>query len=114
MQIVTDSGTDVSLTPEQAAELNVHVVPLVVTLDGKSYREGVDIKPEDFYPILIKIREFTDYFSAFSRRIRRPLSPFSCQGSGHSFHPYDLGIKRHLQLSSGRGRNGSRGECHSP
>lgn len=54
MQIVTDSGTDVSLTPEQAAELNVHVVPLVVTLDGKSYREGVDIKPEDFYPILIE------------------------------------------------------------
>jgi DegV family protein with EDD domain len=54
MQIVTDSGTDVSLTPEQAAELNIHIVPLVVTLDGKSYREGVDIKPEDFYPILIE------------------------------------------------------------
>ena len=54
MQIVTDSGTDVGLTPEQAAELNIHVVPLVVTLDGKSYREGVDIKPEDFYPILIE------------------------------------------------------------
>jgi DegV family protein with EDD domain len=54
MQIVTDSGTDISLTAEQAAELNVHVVPLVVTLDGKSYREGVDIKPEDFYPILIE------------------------------------------------------------
>ncbi|MEE9599460.1 MAG: DegV family protein [Anaerolineales bacterium] len=54
MQIVTDSGTDVCLTPEQAAELNIHVVPLVVTLDGISYREGVDIKPEDFYPLLIE------------------------------------------------------------
>ncbi len=54
MQIVTDSGTDVNLTPEQAAELNIHIVPLVVTLDGKSYREGVDINPEDFYPILIE------------------------------------------------------------
>jgi DegV family protein with EDD domain len=54
MQIVTDSGTDVGLTPEQAAEMNIHIVPLVVTLDGKSYREGVDIKPEDFYPILIE------------------------------------------------------------
>lgn len=54
MQIVTDSGTDVGLTPEQAAELNIHIVPLVVTLDGKSYREGVDIKPEEFYPILIE------------------------------------------------------------
>ncbi|MCJ7717939.1 MAG: DegV family protein [Anaerolineales bacterium] len=52
MQIVTDSGTDVGLTPEQAAELNIHIVPLVVTLDGKSYREGVDIKSEDFYTLL--------------------------------------------------------------
>ncbi|MCA9868965.1 MAG: hypothetical protein KC487_01035, partial [Anaerolineae bacterium] len=28
MQIVTDSGTDVSLTAEQKAELGIHVVPL--------------------------------------------------------------------------------------
>ena len=52
MQIVTDSGTDVSLTAEQRAELNVHIVPLVVTLDDKSYREGVDIEPGDFYRLL--------------------------------------------------------------
>ena len=52
MQIVTDSGTDLSLTSDQLAELNIHIVPLVVTLDGKSYREGVDIKPGDFYSLL--------------------------------------------------------------
>jgi DegV family protein with EDD domain len=52
MQIVTDSGTDLSLQPEQAAELGIHTVPLVVTLDGKSYREDVDIQPEDFYNLL--------------------------------------------------------------
>jgi DegV family protein with EDD domain len=34
------------------ADLDVHVVPLVVTLDGKSYREGVDIETEDFYRLL--------------------------------------------------------------
>jgi DegV family protein with EDD domain len=34
------------------AELHVHVVPLVVTLDGKTYREGVDIQPEEFYRLL--------------------------------------------------------------
>jgi len=32
--------------------LNIHVVPLVVTLDGKSYREGVDIQPGEFYSLL--------------------------------------------------------------
>ena len=52
MQIVTDSGTDLWLPPEQVAELDVHIVPLIVTLEGKSYREGVDIQPEEFYPLL--------------------------------------------------------------
>ena len=52
MQIVTDSGTDIGLTWEEMAELDVHVVPLVVTLDGKSYREGVDIQTEEFYRLL--------------------------------------------------------------
>jgi DegV family protein with EDD domain len=54
MQIVTDSGTDVNLTREQAADLNVHIVPLIVTLDGQSYREGLDIQPEEFYRLLLK------------------------------------------------------------
>ena len=52
MQIVTDSGTDLGLPPEQVADLNIHIVPLIVTLDGKSYREGVDIQPEEFYRLL--------------------------------------------------------------
>ena len=52
MQIVTDSGTDVWLPAEQVAELNIHIVPLIVTLEGKSYREGVDIQPEEFYRLL--------------------------------------------------------------
>ena len=52
MQIITDSGTDVHLSPEQLAELDIHVVPLIVTLEGKSYREGVDIQPDEFYRLL--------------------------------------------------------------
>ncbi len=52
MQIVTDSGTDISLTPEEMTALNIHVIPLVVTLDGKSYREGLDIQPAEFYDLL--------------------------------------------------------------
>ena len=52
MQIVTDSGTDLDLSPERAGELKIHVVPLVVTLEGQSYREGVDIQPDEFYRLL--------------------------------------------------------------
>jgi DegV family protein with EDD domain len=52
MQIVTDSGTDVKLSAEELAGLNIHVVPLVVTLDGISYREGIDITTDEFYRLL--------------------------------------------------------------
>jgi DegV family protein with EDD domain len=52
MQIVTDSGTDVKLSPEELADLNIHIVPLVVTLDEKTYHEGVDIQPQEFYALL--------------------------------------------------------------
>jgi DegV family protein with EDD domain len=52
MQIVTDSGTDVNLTAEEAAQLKVHTVPLNVTLDDTTYQEGIDIDPKDFYDLL--------------------------------------------------------------
>jgi DegV family protein with EDD domain len=49
MQIVTDSGTDLHLPPEQMGGLEIHVIPLVVTLEGQSYREAVDIQTDEFY-----------------------------------------------------------------
>jgi fatty acid kinase fatty acid binding subunit len=52
MHIVTDSGTDVSLSPEEMERLDIHVVPLTVTLENKTYREGVDIQPDEFYRLL--------------------------------------------------------------
>lgn len=54
MNIVTDSGTDHNFSPQEAAEFNLHTVPLNVTLDGITYQEGVDIQPEDFYKLLEK------------------------------------------------------------
>ena len=58
MQIVTDSGVDLCLPPGQIAELDIHIVPLVVTLSGKSYREGVDIQPDEFYRLLAATGSF--------------------------------------------------------
>jgi len=52
MKIVTDSGVDMRFSPEQQAGLEINVVPLVVSLEGKSYRENVDIKPDEFYSLL--------------------------------------------------------------
>jgi len=52
MQIVTDSGTDLCLPPEQKNGLDIHIVPLSVTLEEKSFREGVDIQTDEFYRML--------------------------------------------------------------
>ena len=57
MQIVTDSGTDINISSEEQKELNVHVVPLNVSLGDVTYREGVDIQPVDFYPLLAETED---------------------------------------------------------
>ncbi|MBM3122756.1 MAG: DegV family EDD domain-containing protein, partial [Chloroflexi bacterium] len=54
MQVVTDSGVDLSLSPEEQRALRIRVVPLTVQLEGQSYREGVDIIADDFYRRLIE------------------------------------------------------------
>ena len=56
MKIVSDRGMD--LAPEQMAGLDIHLVPLTLTLDGKSYRSGVDIQPAEFYQLLSATESF--------------------------------------------------------
>jgi DegV family protein with EDD domain len=56
MQIVSDRAMDMS--PEQMAGLEIHLVPLILTLEGKSYRSGVDIQPDEFYRLLAATESF--------------------------------------------------------
>jgi DegV family protein with EDD domain len=50
MQIVTDQACD--LSAQQRDGLEIHYVPMVITLDGKAYSSGVDISTESFYDLL--------------------------------------------------------------
>ena len=52
MQIVADSGSEPYLAAEQRDGLNIHIVPLTITLGGISYREGLDIDAATFYQLL--------------------------------------------------------------
>ena len=45
--IVTDSTAD--LPPERARELDIHVAPLVVHIDGESFEDGTELTPAGFY-----------------------------------------------------------------
>ena len=52
--VVTDSTA--TLPQEQVQKYNIHVVPLYINWDGKRYRDGIDIKPEEFYERLSQSR----------------------------------------------------------
>jgi DegV family protein with EDD domain len=48
--VLTDSVT--CLPPKLAEEHNIHVIPIHINFGGKSYRDGVDIAPAQFYKVL--------------------------------------------------------------
>lgn len=51
IKIITDSTSDIDL--KYAQELNVEVVPLKVIIDGKEYKDRIDLQPEEFYDLLV-------------------------------------------------------------
>lgn len=56
MQIVTDQGAD--LSEKQLEGLNIHYVPLSITLCDKTYISGVDIDNQTFYQLLHDSKSF--------------------------------------------------------
>jgi DegV family protein with EDD domain len=50
MQIVTDSGMD--LSPEQVKAYNIHIVPHRITIGDRTYLSGVDLEPAALYRLL--------------------------------------------------------------
>lgn len=53
--IVTDSNS--GIFEEEGRELDVHVIPMPVVIEGKIYYEGIDLTHEEFYQCLLEHRE---------------------------------------------------------
>lgn len=51
IKIITDSTSDIDL--KYAKELNIEIVPLKVIIDGKEYKDRIDLQPEEFYDLLV-------------------------------------------------------------
>ncbi len=73
--ITADSPID--LSPELAKQFNIAIIPLYVSLGGKTYRDGIDISPEDIFKRYeeekiiphtssIPIPDYTDFFRNFT------------------------------------------------
>ena len=52
--VVMDSGS--CLPPDLLGKWDITVVPHELTIDGRSFRDGVDLHPEEFYELLKKKR----------------------------------------------------------
>jgi DegV family protein with EDD domain len=55
MKVVTDAAAN--LSKERASELEISVVPFQVTFRGETYKDGVNILPEDLYRMYIEYPE---------------------------------------------------------
>jgi len=77
VQIVVDSSAD--LPEEIRKKLNIHTVPLTVTIDGVEYVEGVNITPQEFYEKMSKAAELPKTAqpspAAFSKVFKQIASP---------------------------------------
>ncbi len=62
--IVTDSIA--CLPPEIIKEYDIRTVPVALNINGKPYRDGVDIKPEGFWKMFNEVKEFTTGAPALS------------------------------------------------
>ena len=71
MQIVTDQACD--LSAQQREGLEIHYVPMHLTLDGKTYSSGEDVTAEDILRSAGKDGRFPDHLAAISRGVRRPV-----------------------------------------
>lgn len=58
MQIVTDTGMDLFLPPEEMPTAEIHIVRHTIALDGKTYTSGLDIQPDEFYRLLAATDSF--------------------------------------------------------
>lgn len=56
IRILVDSSSD--YTMEEINSNGFHFVPLMVSIGGKYYRDGVELKPDNFYELLINTGDF--------------------------------------------------------
>ena len=75
MSIVITGDSTIDLSPELREQYGVHTLPLYVNMGDRSYRDGVDMQPDDIYEYVAKtgelpktsapsIQDYIDFFAA--------------------------------------------------
>jgi len=99
VKIVTDSTAD--LPPELVRELNITVVPVYININKQSYRDNIDITPEEIYqnmqendyPITTSQPSPNDFSNAFNSALKEADGVVSIQCSSHLSGTYLSAVK---------------------
>ena len=79
MSIIISSDSTCDLSPELVQEYGIHIVPLYVSMDGKFYKDGLEVTPLDIFrhvgsgggmcsTAAVNVEEYVEIFSAFRQK----------------------------------------------
>lgn len=78
IKIITDSASDL---PKKYIEMyDIEIVPLTVELENKSYKDGVDISPEQFNKLMIKSNQLPKTAHPSSEMFKNTFLKFLNEG----------------------------------
>ena len=78
MSIIITGDSTIDLSPELLKQYGVKTIPLYINMGGQSYRDGVDMQPDDIYAYVAKtgelpktsapsIQDYIDFFAAMRK-----------------------------------------------
>ncbi len=84
IKIITDSASDIPRN--EAEELGIQLLPIPITVDGKTYLEGVDFTSEEYYRILTSAKAIpttaqitaVQFAEAFSKALEEGADHIIC------------------------------------
>ncbi len=78
LRIFVDSGS--SIKQDEKEKYNVEIIPLIVTMKGKSYQDGIDLSNEEFYSMLINEKIFPKTSLPNMEEVINKVESFTSQG----------------------------------
>jgi len=113
IKLLADSTCD--LSDEILAKYDISIAPLTITIGEKSYRDRIDIQPDDFYKMLSTLQKLpttampapTEYISIFEEGLKKGVKDFICinmsSGTSGSYQSAMIAKNDFLEEHAGEG-----------
>jgi DegV family protein with EDD domain len=109
--VVTDSSATVPA--DQVQELGIRVVPILLNMSGQTYRDGIDITPDEVYRWLRTNKHLPTTAAPSAGDFLRVYASAADEASGIvSIHlPHSIPLSTCTEVGASAGRRRSWGRC---